>query len=212
MSLIVEHSGDGTGCLAQDIGLDDDKGDACRSQVLLSSAVDEVILGNVDRTREDVARHVGNHAHGHIGILAQLGAEDGVVGSDVEVVKVGRHVVELGIVHILVVLAAGHDLDVAKELGLLDGLVGPSTRINIAGFSFQEVVRHHAELQAGTAAQEEHLITLGDVEKFLEQGLSLVHDSLELLAAMGNLEHRKAGTGKITNCINRMVNSVLTHD
>jgi len=46
------------------------------------------------------------------------------------------------------------------------------------------VHRGHGELEAGAAAQEEHVIPFGHLKQLLDQSLGLVHDGHELLGAV----------------------------
>ena len=71
---IVKHCGNGTWCLTQCVVLHDDYGNAGHREVLLGTGIDAVVLGNVDRTAEDVRRHVANLPDRQIEVLAALGS------------------------------------------------------------------------------------------------------------------------------------------
>ena len=79
MCTVIHHSGELTGSLPQHVVLQDDAGHTSHSHVLLSTGIDGRVLAHVDGTTHDVRRHIGNQWHGHIGILAQLCAKNGVV-------------------------------------------------------------------------------------------------------------------------------------
>jgi len=69
----------------------------------------------------------------------ELGAVDGIVGGDVEIVEVGRDGEAFGNVGEIAVLGRSDDLDLAVTPGLLDGFLGPDARIDIAGLLAEEV-------------------------------------------------------------------------
>ena len=107
MGAVVKHRGDVTGYLSQRVLADDCEDDACRAYVLLCTAVDEVILGDVYRAGHDVGGHVGNEGAGNVKVLMNLCAVDGVVGGDVQIVKVCRDFEALGNISVVLVLGAG---------------------------------------------------------------------------------------------------------
>ena len=193
---VVEHRGDGAAHLAQTFVLDDDEGHTGHGEVLLSAAVDHGILRHVHGTGEDVARHVGDQGHGRVDVLEDLGAVDGVVAGDVEVVGVSRNGPSLGDVGVSGVGAGSHLDGLAEVLGLGHSLLGPYAGVQIGSLLLEEVVGHHAELQRGTAAEEDHTVTLGDVEQLLEQGYCFVHYGLEVLGTMAHFHQREAGALK----------------
>ena len=69
----------------------------------------------------------------------------------------------LGDVGEVLVLAGSHLDDLAEELSLFLGLGSPNTSIQVGSLLLKEVVGDHAELQAGTTAEEDHAVTFGDV-------------------------------------------------
>ena len=88
MGAVVEHGGYLAGSLTQCVVLDDGEGHTCHGKVLLRTGIDTIILSHVDRTAEDIGRHVGNHANGHVEFLTYLCTIDGVVGGDVEIIDI----------------------------------------------------------------------------------------------------------------------------
>ena len=102
MGLIVEHSRDGALHFAKCVFLNDNEGYTCRSKVLLSTAVDDRVLANVNRAREDVARHVSYHWHVYVVVGVNLSTVDGVVGGDMEVFAVVGNGVSLRDVGVVV--------------------------------------------------------------------------------------------------------------
>ena len=141
-------------------------------------------------------------------ILADLGAVDGVVGGVVEVVHIVGHGVSLGDIVVVAVLRRSHHVDLAEELGLLDGLVCPYAGVEICSLGFEQVEGHHGELQRGTAAEEEHVIPLGDLQKLFHKGLCLIHYCLKLLRAVRYLKNGETGIGEINHGIGRIFDGV----
>ena len=162
--LVVEHGGDGTTDLAHDVLLDDDEGDAGHGEVLLGTTVDETVLAHVDGTGEDVGTHISHHRHGAVVVLQDLGAVDGVIRGDVEVIGVRGNGEFLGDVGEVLVLAGSYLHDLAEELCFLLSLGSPDTRVEVGRLLLEEVVGDHAELQACTATEEQHAVTFGDVQ------------------------------------------------
>ena len=79
----------------------------------------------------------------------------------------------------------------------LDGLLGPDTGIHIACLPAQEVGGHFVEERAGTAADIEDLVVVGDVEHLTEERVGLGHHVLEILRPVRNRKQGKARTVEI---------------
>ncbi len=80
MCAVIEHRGDLTFNMAESLIAHNHDGNAGRSKILLRSGIDYVIFGDIDRTREYIARHVGYKTHiAAIRIIAHLCAVDGIV-------------------------------------------------------------------------------------------------------------------------------------
>ena len=129
-----------------------------------------------------------------------------------QVVNIGGNLKLGGIVNIVVLLAAGNNIHLAKQFGFLDGLVSPCACVEISSLGLEQVVGNHGKLSAGTTAQEKNLITFGNVEQLFEERLSFVHHSLELLAAVRDFQNRETHVVEITNGFNGIVNGILTQN
>ena len=113
--------------MTKGVTADDDEGNPCRSDILLCTAIDEVVLGEVDLTGEDVRGHIPDEADVHIWIVAELGTIDGVIRRDVQVVYIARYFSlepRLGIPDVVVFLRRECDY-FTEELSFLSGLVSP---------------------------------------------------------------------------------------
>ena len=136
----------------------------------------------------------------------ELGAIDGVVRGDVEIVGISGHGIFLGDIGEIVGSAGGHFHDFAEELSFLESLLCPYTRVEVGSLLLEQIVGDIAELRAGTSADEEHLVALGHIEQLLDESLCLVHDGLEILGAMADFCQRKARAIKIDECIGCSLN------
>ena len=209
---VVEHGGNLTAYVAEQVFLDDDEGDAGGGEVLLGATVDEAVLGGVEHAAEDVGAHVADHGHGAVVVAADLGAVDGVVGGEVEVVDVGGDGEVLRDIVVVGSLGGSHYVNFAEELGLLDGLVGPCAGVYVCGLLFEQVEGDHSELGACAAAEEEHVVALGKLEKLLDQRGGLVDHCLELLAAVADLEQAQACAGEVDYGVCRILDGVGRQD
>ena len=131
MDIVLQHRGDDAVVIDVTDGITayDDEGHPCRSDVLLSTTIDEVVLRYVDRTREDIRRHIPYETNLHVWVIAQLSTVNRVVGRDVEVVDIGGDFVLqpwLRIPDVVIVLRGEGD-DFTEGLSLLSSLVCPRT-------------------------------------------------------------------------------------
>ena len=187
MGAVVEHGGNLAVDVAEGAVFDDDDDCSGRGEVLLGAGVDEVILADIDGTREDVTRHIGYQRHFHVGILADFRTVDGVVGGVVEIVDIVRHGI-FGNICVVVGFRRTNNFDFAEEFGFFDGFVGPCAGVEICCLGFQQVEGGHAELEACAAAEEEHAVAFGHVQQLFDQSLSLVHNGNKFFAAVAHFE------------------------
>lgn len=176
---------------------DDGERHAGRGEVLLRTAVNHGVFRNVDRAGKDVRRHVGDQGHGRSEVFVVLGAVDRIVGGDMHIVQIGRDRETLGDVGEIAVFGRSEQLDLAVTLSFLDGLLGPDTGIHIACLPAQEVGGHFVEERAGTAADIEDLVVVGDAEQLTEERVGLGHHVLEILRPVRNRKQGKARTVEI---------------
>ncbi len=169
-----------------------------RADVLLRAGVDQRELRHVHAPPHEVARHVADQRHGaHVGPVMPLGPEERVVARQVHVGGLG---VELQLVLAgdagvaLVDLGRRGDAGLAHALGLLEGLLGPAAGHDVvrAPAGGEVVHRHHRELHARAALEEEHLVVGGDGEQLAGQRDRLVVHGLVRLAAVAVLHDRHA--------------------
>ena len=212
MGAVVEHCRDVAAHAAESVLADDGEDDAGRADVLLRAAVDEVILGNIDRTGHDVGGHVGDERARDVEVLVDLGAVDGVVRGDVEVVEVRGNLESLRDIGVVLVLGAGDGIGVPDALGFLEGLAGPHAGVQVGGLLLQEVHRDIEELEGGAAAEEDDLVRVGNMEEFLPQGAALIHHGVPLLRAVGDAKDGHAGAAEILQGFDGVVDGNLREE
>ena len=156
MCTIVEHSRNLTRSLAQFLVLHNDDSHTSHSKILLSTSIDGIILLNINRTAEDIRRHIGNQGNVYIQIFANLRSIDGIVSSDVQIVSISRNTPSLWNEGIVGVSRRSHLYYLTKQFGLLHSFLSPNTSVQVGSFLNQEVVRNHAELQRSTATKEDY--------------------------------------------------------
>ena len=206
---IVEHRGNGAAHLAEQFFFYNHEGNARHREVLLRTAVNQAIFCHVEGTREDVGRHVGHEGHRAIEVAAEFCAVNGIVGRDVEIIRIGGDVVVFGNEGVVSVGGRCHFYHFAEELSLFEGFLGPYAGVEICGFLFEEVEGHHAELRAGTAAEEEHGIAFGYAEEFFEEVLRLVDDSLEFFGTVADFHEGKPHALKFHTGVSRCFHHFL---
>ena len=103
-----------------------------------------------------------------------------------QVIKVGRDLVALGNVAVVAVLGAGDCVGLAYALGFLECLVRPHAGVEVCRLLLKVVHRHVKESEACAAAEEHHLVVVGNVEEFLPESAAFVHDRVPLLGAVGD--------------------------
>ena len=154
---------------------------------LLNSDAD--VLGNINRTREDIRRHVGNHRYIDVQVFLDFCTIDGVVGRDVEVIYISRNLIILGDIGVGCFSRRGYLNHFTERFSLFHGLLGPHTGIEVSCFLLQEIIGNHAEFQACATTQEEHRVAFGNIQKFLKESYSLVNHWLEILGTMADFHN-----------------------
>ncbi len=180
---------------------DDGEDRARRRQILLGAAVDHRVFRYVDRTRQDVRRHVGNQRYRRIDVLVVLRAVDRIVGGDVQVIEILGNREPFGYIGEVAVLRGGQHLDLAVTLRLLDRLLRPYARIDVTGLPTEEVGSHLVKHRAGAAAHVEDLIVVGHMQQLAEQRVGFGHHRVEILRAVRD---RKQGETRAVEIENRL--------
>jgi hypothetical protein len=86
------------------------------------------------------------------------------------------------------------NVDRADALRFLDRFLGPRSGVDVIGGRArgEEIHRHHRELEAGAALQEQHLVVRRNGRQRADVGLRLREDRLERRRAVADLEDRHA--------------------
>ena len=190
--------------------LNDHQRDPGRAEVFLRAGVNHAEFADVDRPRQDVARHIGNQRHvTGFGKFTPLRAKNRVVRGQVHVggvrlqpqVRQGRNAAEFS------GFRAGRFVGLAQLLRFIQRFLGPGAGRHIGGLLArrQEVQRNHRKLEAGAALQEQYVIVLGDRHQFAQQGDGLVVHRLILLAAMAHLHDGHARAPEVEQLALRLL-------
>ena len=130
----------------------------------MSSGVDDVIFGNVDRSGENIGRHIGNHRNVYIQVFFKFSTINSVIGRDVEIISISRHCIILRNISISRLCGRSDFNYFTESFGFFHGFLSPYTCIQVSSFLFEEVEGDHAEFQTGTTAQEQYRIPFRDIE------------------------------------------------
>ena len=198
--------------LIEHVLADDAESHARRRQVLLRAAVDHGVFRNIDRTGEDVRRHVGDQGHGRHEVLVVLRTVDRIVGGDMHIIQVGRNGESLRDVGEVPVLGRSQHLDLAVTLGLLDGLLRPHARIHITGFLAQEIRGDFIKIGTCTAAQIDDLVVVRNMEQLPEKLVGFLHHGVEILRPVGDRKQRKPRSVEVENCLGRIFDDLVRQD
>ena len=199
MGLVAEHGGGaGQHVLGDQIFPDDGDDHAGGADVLLRAAVEHSVLGHVHRLGQKAGGNVGNEGLAlGVGQLPELGAVDGVVFADVDIVRVlvNGQVGAVGDIGEGLVGGGGHSVGGAVHFGLLPGLFRPLAGDDVIGdFCFHQVHRHHGKLLAGAALHEQDFIVVGDSHEGAKVSLCLVDDGLIGFGAVAHFHDGHAGS------------------
>ena len=164
---------------------DDDNCHARRSHVLLRAAVDNAVLGEINRLGHDVGGHICYHRNlAGLRIVVPLGAEDRVVGADIEVIRL-RIEVKLLLLRNpseVIRLRGCSDMDLAVLLCFLIGTaceIAGDRVVRLAGD--HQVERDCGELHGCTALHEQDLIVVWNIHNAAECILRTVDDIIVIL-------------------------------
>ena len=195
MDGIFEHGGADRHLAAQHILSHDDEGDARGSEVLLRAGVDQGVLVHVRDLAHDAGGHVGHQGSAAVGQIVPLGAEDGVVLGDVDVVDVIPEILagDLGDVGVARLFGGRDQADVAVFYRFFISLLGEVARHDVVCATLlQKIEGDRLELRGRAALEKEHFILVGDVHQLAHEGDAFVVDGLVDLAAVAELHDAHA--------------------
>ncbi len=201
MGAVIDHRLEVAAGLTEQVLADDNESHAGRTHVLLRTAVDETVFLNIYRTAHDIRRHVCNERYGRVDILVYLGTVNGVVGGDVEIIRIRRYLVSLRNVGIVLVLGRGHYLHFAVELRLFGRFLSPYTGLEVSGFLLHEVGRHFEELGGCTAAEEEDCIVVRNIEEVPPKLFGLSHYTFPTRGTVRDFQNTDARVVEITDSL-----------
>jgi hypothetical protein len=204
--LVVESRGCAGQRLAEQVLADDHDRQPGGSDVLLRAAIDQPIPCDIDRPRQDAARHVRDQRNAaDIGREMVFDPADSLVRADMHIGCIGvelpvgarRHAAEIA------GFGAGRDVDLAVFLGFLDRFLRPFASVDVvgAGLAAQQVHWHHSVFGHAPALQEQHLVVGRDGHQLAQQRFGLRMDRNEFLAAMAHLHHRHAAAMPVKHLV-----------
>ena len=204
---VVHRAFSGVGLVAEDgryffrralqqVLADGHQGHPGRAHVLLRAGIDQPELAEVQRTGEDVRRHIGHQRSIHGGDALHLRALNGLVGGDVQVGRARGQLEFRGLGHAgrLLLADVGRHVDFADVLAFLDGLAAPGAGIDVVrGLPLaQQVHGHQGELGAGSAGLEQDGEVVAQAHQALEVGRRLGLHGVVLLAAVAHFHEGHA--------------------
>ena len=186
---------------------DDDQRDTGRAEVLLRARVDQGVARDVDGLAEHVRRGVADQRRvTEARLVLELDAVDRLVRGHVHVGRARRQprVAGLRDAGEVLGLVGERHAGGANPLGFLQGLLAPRPRDDVVGRRArgQQVHRHHRELGAGTALQEQHVVVGGDAGQLPKRGVGVADHLLEGLRAVADLQdgHADPGSASRSRC------------
>ena len=176
-------------------------GGSGRPQIFLRTGVNQSEWLRIERPAQKVGRHITHQRNRCFWKLVQLGTKNSIVAGDVKIPRICRHLVLFGYECVILLFGRGNHIYFPEGFGLLDGLVRPGSCIEIGCclIFIQKIEGNLIELRACTASQPKYMITIGQSDDFLHQGIGLLNDSRELRAAVRQLQQAEPDTVVIGN-------------
>ena len=214
MGLVAQHGGGARKYVLPDQILPDDADDHTgRADVLLHAAVDHAVLGHVHRLGQKTAGHVGHQVFPlGVGQLPELGAVDGIVLADVDIVRVlaDGKIGAVGDVGEGLVRGGSHSVGLTEELGLLPGFLRPLAGDDVVRhLVLHEVHGNHGKLLGRAALHEQHLVIVGNAHQGAQVSLGLVNDGLVGLGAVAHFHDGHTGSPVIQHFIGGFPENLL---
>ena len=214
--LPVHDLGGGGHGPAQQVAADDHDGQARGTYVLLGTGVDHAEAADIVDLAQDVGRHVRHQRDlAGLGQGRIAGAVDGVVGGDVEIIRVGIELrgVQRGNVGVLVVLGGRHHVHLAVLPGLHQRAVGKIAAVHVVSRAAagHKIHRDGRELARRAALQKQHRVVLGNVHQLAQGRLGLIEDGLILLGSVTHLHDVHAGVAIAQHFPRRLLQYLLGH-
>ena len=137
--------------------------------VLLRAGEDDAILADIDRTREDIARHIRHQRHAiSLRNIVPLCSIYGIVVADIDIVRIRIQLQLLLFRDPAEVfrLRGSSDVDLAELLCLLSRLFCKISGHDIICLALlHQVERHRRELRAGASLKKQHLVIVRDLHQ-----------------------------------------------
>ena len=194
---VFEHGGANVHFAAEEFLFDDDERNACGSEVFLCACVNERVFVDVRDFTHDAGRHIGNEGCSAVGGVVPLGAENGIVFGDVDIIDIVSEILagNLGDIGEVFVFGGGDEADISVFAGFFVSLFGEVARDDVVGATFlQKVERHGFELGGSSALNKQNVVRVVDVHEFADQSDAFVVNGFVDLAAMAELHNAHAAS------------------
>ena len=176
---------------------DDGKRHAGGAEIFLDARPDHSKLVAVHAAGEDIAGHIADDRHIHLGEFPVFRAVDGVVRGDMEIVRAGADVVGVRDVGVIFVLCRIGVIGLAEELRRVPRLVGPHAGVRIGRAGVEEIAGLHEELHGAAALNKDDLLSVLQLEELREERLRLGEKRLKFGGAVAHLDDAHASAAEI---------------
>lgn len=200
-----EEPAEPSGQEGQSAGADDNDDHTCRSDVLLDAAVDDAVLRDIHRLRQEAGGNV-RYQRLTLGVrqLLEFCTVNGVVLADINIVRIlaDRKVRAVRNVGKGLILGGSDLIRFSVFLRLLVRLLRPLAGNDVIRHPvLHQVHRDHRKLLRSAVLQEQYLIVIRDVHQLAQILLRLPDDPVKNLSAVAHLHHRHSASSVIQHLI-----------
>ncbi len=195
--VVAQDLGQGLRAVLEQRASGDDERHAGWAEVFLHAGIYEGKAAEVERARKHIRRHIGEQRHiPRIWYIMILSTIYSIIVAKMDIGSLGIYI-ELLLsrdVAVAAFLARGSDTAGAEYLCFIVAFLSEAAGQHIvARMLFRGIVqRHHGELMARTALQEQDLIIVAEPHELEDVGLGLVVYSFILFRTMADFEDRHA--------------------
>src|SRR5690606_5166884 len=92
---IIQHGWDLTGYFSQNVFLDDDQSGPCWTHIFLCTRINKIKFGKIHLPGKNIRAHIAYQWTIHFWEILYLGAENGIIGSKMQIVQTFRNNIPL---------------------------------------------------------------------------------------------------------------------
>ena len=115
----------------------------------MSSGVDDVIFGNVDRSGENIGRHIGYKRYIYVWVKSHFCSVYRVVGGKVEIINIIGDSISFGDIREVGFFRRSDDIYFSEQFSFFDCIYSPCSGFEVSSFTVQQIIWNHTELHAG---------------------------------------------------------------